>query len=88
MTRFVLAYVVLTLLLILLCSGCAMPATTIAQYSYSAVNTGTSVTTSKSIPDHALSSATGADCNVFNLFQGLYYCEERDISKTYNRSGI
>ena len=83
MKRFIIAYI----LLILLCS-CAAPAVQVANYAYSAVNTGTSVTTSKSIPDYALSSATGADCNVFNLFQGLYYCEERDISKTYNRSGI
>lgn len=87
MKRFVLAYIVLTLVLILLCS-CAMPATTIAQYTYSAVSTTTTAATSKSIPDHALSLATQADCNVFNIFQGLYYCEERDISKTYNRSGI
>ena len=65
-----------------------MPATTIAQYGYSAVNTGTSITTSKSIPDHALSAITDADCNVFNPFKGLYYCEIQDPSKTYNRSGI
>ena len=87
MWKFVITYIVLTVLLIMLCS-CAMPATTIVQYSYSAVSTTTTATTSKSIPDHALSWATDADCNVLNLLQGLYYCEQRDISKTYTRSGI
>jgi hypothetical protein len=87
MKRFILAYILVTVLLILLCS-CAMPATTIAQYSYTAVNTTQTAVTNKSIPDHALSYVTQADCNIFNLFEGLYYCEERDISKTYNRSGI
>lgn len=84
MKRFVLAYILLTLLLILLCSGCAAPAVQVANYAYSAVNTGTSVTTSKSIPDHTMSAITGGDCNVFNLFQGLYYCE----MPTYNQSGL
>jgi len=87
MKRFVLAYIVLILVLILLCS-CAAPATTMAQYAYSAVNTTQTVVTNKSIPDHAVSYVTQADCNIFNVFEGLYYCEERDISKTYNRSGI
>lgn len=84
MKRFILAYIVLTLMLILLCSGCAMPATTIVQYSYSAVNTGTTASTSKSLPDHALSAIVDGDCNVFNLFKGLYYCE----MPTYNQSGL
>ena len=84
MKRFILAYVLLTLLLILLCSGCAAPATTIVQYSYSAVSTGSTLATTKSLPDHAISYATGGDCGLLNIFQGLYYCE----MPTYNQSGL
>jgi hypothetical protein len=84
MKRFILAYIVLTLLLIFLCTGCAAPTATLVQYSYSAVNAGTSVATQKSIPDHALSAVTGGECSFLNIFQGLYYCE----MPTYNRSGL
>jgi hypothetical protein len=83
MKRFILAYIVLTLLLIFLCS-CAAPTMTVAQYSYSAASTGTAIATQKSIPDHALTAVTGGDCNILNIFQGLYYCE----MPTYNRSGL
>ena len=82
MKRFILAYIVLTALLILLCSGCASSAA--VQYGYSAVNTGTSIATQKSLPDHALTAITGGDCSLFNVFRGLYYCE----IATYNRSGF
>jgi hypothetical protein len=82
MKRFILAYILLTLLLILLCSGCASSAA--VQYTYSAVNTGTTIASQKSLPDHALTAVTGGDCNLFNIFKGLYYCE----MPTYNRTGF
>lgn len=84
MTRFILAYILLTLLLILLCSGCAAPAVQAANYAYSAVNTGTTLKTSKGLPDHALSVIVEGDCNWMNLFKDLYYCE----LPTYNQSGL
>jgi hypothetical protein len=65
-------------------SACAVP----VQIGYNVVSAGTLATTSKGIPDHALSLATRADCNFFNVLQGLYYCEERDESKTYNRNSF
>ena len=82
MKRFILAYIVLTALLIVLCSGCASSAA--VQYGYSAVNTGTSIATQKSLADHAISAIVDGDCSVFNVFKGLYYCE----MPTYNRSGL
>jgi hypothetical protein len=54
--------------------------------AYTAVSTGTTVATDKTIGDHAASAATGADCAVKNIFDGKYYCEVRDISVTYNRN--
>lgn len=74
----------LALALIIALTGCAAPVLTTANYAYSAVNTGTTVATSKSIPDHALSYLTEGDCNWMNVFRGLYYCE----IATYNQSGI
>ena len=57
-----------------------------------AVTTGMSVvslaTTGKTIGDHATSQITSSDCDgVRTLTHGSYYCELRDIGKTYNRSG-
>lgn len=42
--------------------------------------------TDKALPDHMSSSLAKADCNAVRVVtQGTYYCETRDISKTYNR---
>jgi outer membrane lipoprotein SlyB len=44
------------------------------------------LTTDKALPDHMSSTLAQADCNaVHAVTKGYYYCEQRDISKTYNR---
>lgn len=44
------------------------------------------LTTDKALPDHMSSTLAQADCNAVRVVtQGTYYCETRDISKTYNR---
>ena len=58
-----------------------------------AVTTGMSVvsfaTTGKSITDHATSTIAQADCDgIKTITHGTYYCEQRDIAKTYNRNGF
>ena len=54
------------------------------------VASGTSlITTGKSLGDHVLSNTIPmADCTAVNLVKDKYYCEVKDISKTYNRNGI
>jgi len=45
--------------------------------------------TGKSIPDHATSKLTQADCDAVRMVTRLtYYCEVRDPSVTYNRNGL
>jgi hypothetical protein len=63
-------------------SGCAAV--------YTGASTAALVTTGKSIPDHALTQATGADCSALRVVTGEkdYYCEVRDPAKTYNRNGF
>ena len=57
--------------------------------AYTAVSTASFVTTGKSVTDHVLSHAIpNADCTAVNLVKDKYYCEVKDISKTYNRNGI
>jgi hypothetical protein len=61
-------------------SGCAV---------YTTVNTAAFLATDKSLTDHAVTQAVPkSDCNVTNVFKGQYYCEIRDISKTYNRNPL
>ena len=57
---------------------------------YTGASTVSLVTTGKSIPDHAATATTGADCSSIKLITGEkdFYCEVRDPAKTYNRSGI
>ena len=71
----------------LVLSGCAAP---MAQYAYQGISSGTSLATNKSLPEHALSYVTSADCSVYNyLFRGReYWCEVTDPGLVYNRSGI
>ena len=79
MRKFFLAYILLTLLLILLTSGCA----------YTAVSTGTYIATGKSIGDHAASVVSGADCDATRLVlnKQSYWCEQaREPGTTYNRN--
>lgn len=68
------------IILLVLQTGCAMV--------YTGATTVSLVTTGKSIPDHAATTATSADCNSIKLLTGEkdYYCEVRDPSKTYNRN--
>jgi hypothetical protein len=57
--------------------------------AYTVVSTASFVTTGKSVGDHVLSNAIPmADCTAVNLVKDKYYCEVKDISKTYNRNGI
>jgi hypothetical protein len=71
------------LALIVLCAylqGCA---------AYSIASGVSLVTTGKSVGDHVLSNTIPhADCTAVNLVRDKYYCEVKDISKTYNRNGI
>ena len=79
MRRFFLAYLVLTLLLILLTSGCA----------YTAVSTGSYVLTGKSVGDHAASVVTQNNCDATRYVIGRqdYWCERaRELGTTYNRN--
>lgn len=68
----------------LLLSGCAAP----VGLAYTGVSTGSFITTDKTLTDHITSTATDADCNIMNIFDGKYYCEVRDISVTYNRNAF
>jgi len=71
-------YLVMTLILTL--NGCT---------AYSVASTATLIATDKSLTDHVLTAIIpNSDCAIFNVFKGQYYCEIRDISQTYNRSGI
>ena len=81
------AYISATLLSLSLCA-CAGPVTSLAGYGYTSVNTATAIATDKGLTDRAVSRVTDADCNVWNLAKGLYYCELRDVSRTYNRNGF
>jgi hypothetical protein len=66
--------------IILALNGCAV---------YTVASGTAMITTGKSITDHALTQAVPhADCNVTNLLKDKYYCEVRDVGKTYNRNGI
>jgi hypothetical protein len=79
MRKFFIARVLLTLLLILLTSGCA----------YTAVSTVTYVSTGKSIGDHAASLVSGADCDTGRYMIGRqdHVCEQaREPGSTYNRN--
>ena len=70
--RYLLALVALAL------NGCA---------AYTVASTGTYLVTDKTLTDHVITQATPmADCNITNIFKNLYYCEVRDISRTYNRN--
>ena len=55
--------------------------------AYSVVNTAAYITTDKSMTDHATSKLVKADCDAVRMaVNGTYYCEQRDISVTYNRN--
>ncbi len=54
-------------------SGCAM----VAAYPVTAVSLGSTVTTGKSLTDHAASESTGHDCSVMRVFDGQPACEKR-----------
>ena len=80
--------IILTQLTICLAvTGCAAPMANIAYNSVSVVSV---VTTNKSLAEHGASTVTQSDCSMYNyLFMNKdYVCEQRDISKTYNRSGL
>lgn len=74
--------IIFILLIVLVCAG-------LQACAYTAVSTVSVVVTGKSIGDHAVShTVPNADCGLGNLRDDKYYCEVRDISRTYNRWGI
>ena len=72
-----LVYLVTTL------SGCAV---------YMGASAVSQVSTGKSIPEHAVSTVADANCSLWDMLMDnqhhAYYCEVRDISQTYNRTGF
>ena len=68
-------------------SGCAAPMASVVYNSASVVSIAT---TNKSLAEHGASTVTSADCSMYNyLFKDRdYLCEQRDVSKTYNRTGF
>ena len=69
-----------TAFLVLSQTGCAV---------YTVASSTTLITSQKSLGDHVLTRVIPySDCNALNLLDSKYYCEQRDISKTYNRNGI
>ena len=82
MKTYLIKRIVFIALILLVCAylqGCA----------YTVVSTASFVTTGKSVGDHVLTTAIpNSDCTVLNVIDDKYYCEQRDISKTYNRTGI
>jgi hypothetical protein len=70
----------LILIVTLTQTGCAV---------YTTANTATFLATDKSLSDHALTQVVpNSNCNFTNVFKGQYYCEIRDIAKTYNRNPL
>ena len=66
-------------ILALTLSGCAVT---------TGVNIASYAVTGKGTTDHAVSYVTGSDCNgVRVVTHGVWYCETRNIGKTYNRTG-
>lgn len=71
-------YILISLIITL--NGCA---------TYTAASTASLIVTDKSLTDHAVTAITpNGDCSMLNVFKGTYYCEIRDVSKTYNRNPI
>ena len=57
--------------------------------AYTAVSTASYVITGKSTTDHALTVIVpNSDCNVTNVVNDKYYCEQRDPARTFNRNGF
>ena len=64
-------------IIILNLSGCA---------AYTVASGVAYVATDKNLTDHVSSQLAQADCSAVRVVtQGAYYCEQRDISRTYNR---
>ena len=71
--------ILITIILASALSGCAVT-TSMSVVSFA--------TTGKTITDHATSQITSSDCDgLKTITHGTYYCEQRDIGKTYNRNG-
>jgi len=75
----------ITLLSILL-SACAGP----IGMAYTATTTTSLVTTGKSIPEHAASEITEADCSIWDAIADFaYICEyNKNPAVTYNRNAL
>ena len=70
-------FITLVITAVLALEGCAV---------YSVSSGIVYLSTDKALPDHMSSTLAQADCNaVHAVTKGYYYCEQRDISKTYNR---
>jgi hypothetical protein len=62
-------------------TGCAV---------YTGVSMTSQIATGKSAGEHAASALTGADCSAWLMLtdnsRHSYWCEVRDVSRTYNRN--
>jgi hypothetical protein len=68
-----------TLILASALSGCAVTM---------GMNVASYVVSGKGTTDHAVSYISSSDCDgIRTITHGGYYCETRDIGKTYNRTG-
>lgn len=57
--------------------------------AYTVASTLSAATTGKTLSDHTLTQVVpNSDCDIWNLLNSKYYCEIRDISTTYNRTGL
>lgn len=57
--------------------------------TYTAANAGVIATTGKGLVDHTATAVVpNSNCDLMNLAKGLYYCEIRDVSTTYNRNSF
>jgi hypothetical protein len=74
------------LLSTILLTSCAGP----AGMAYSVASGTSLVATGKSIPEHAMSELTGADCSVVSsLMSDRYVCEQQgDAGTRYNRNAF
>jgi len=81
--RYAVKRIIFITLIVIVCAylqGCAV---------YTVASATSLVTTQKSIGDHVLSNTIpNADCSLRNVIRDKYYCEVRDVAKTYNRNGI
>ena len=69
----------IAVILALTLSGCAVTM---------GMNVASYVVSGRGTTDHAVSYISSSDCDgIRTLTHGTWYCEQRDIGRTYNRTG-